>query len=82
MNPEKIELPVWWDKGNGHCLLREGLPADHPESPYNYLKREYPGIEPELYGVFHPSIEKYKDYTREMLMSKICELESFINTYL
>ena len=49
--PESISYPVWWKPGGGMMYRRDCLSPDHPESSYNYLKRHYPGLNPENYGV-------------------------------
>lgn len=48
-----IEVPVWWKPGGGMMYKRECLPADHPESEYNYIKRTY-GVNPVDYGIESP----------------------------
>lgn len=70
----EISVPVWWIH-DGMLTRRDCLEYDHPEHTYNYIKREF-GVEPELYGVLHPLHERYKDLTREQLMSKLAALES------
>lgn len=74
MKPETVQISTYWKNGM-FLTLREALPLDHPENLYNHFKTQYPDLEPEDYGIFHPLREKYKDWTREALMSKICDLE-------
>ena len=64
--PETIEMPVWWNTGSGISYRREGLPGDHPEHPYNYIKRRY-NVNPESYGV-------YKPFKREQAEKDVDEL--------
>jgi len=78
MNKESIEVPVWWARGDGVSYKRDCLSPDHPENTYNYIKNTL-GLIPEDYGVLHPYTEKYKDYTHEQLMSRIIQLERYIN---
>jgi len=72
--PEQIEVPVWYDTGNGLIVRRDCLSIDNPDHTYNYMKNVL-GVVPEDYGIMHPDTEKYKDYTKEELMSRIIELE-------
>ena len=72
--PEQIEVPVWYDTGNGLIVRRDCLSIDNPEHTYNYMKNVM-GVTPEDYGIMHPDTEKYMDYTREELMSRVVELE-------
>ena len=51
--PEEIEVPVWWAPGNGMMYRRDCLEPEHPESTYNWIKREL-GVDPEDYGVKKP----------------------------
>lgn len=73
-----INVPVWWNRGNGHLLRRDCLGANHPEHPYNYVKREYPGVEPEEFGVYHPDHEYLKDKTREELLLECIQMKQFV----
>jgi hypothetical protein len=72
--PDQIEVPVWYDRGGGLIVRRDALSPDNPEHTYNYMKNVM-NVCPEDYGVLHPDTEKYKDYTKEQLMSRIIELE-------
>ncbi len=76
-NPKQINIPIWF-RSNGVLYRRDCLPIDHPECEYNYVKNKL-GLEPELFGIFHPLKEKYKNYSKEQLMSKICDLEITLN---
>lgn len=67
-----LEYDQYVHRGN-MMYLREGLEISDPDHLYNYLKNN--DIEPELYGVYHPISNKYKDYTKEELLGKIVELE-------
>lgn len=71
--PDQIEVPVWFSSG-GMSFRRDSLSIDNPEHTYNYMKNVM-NVIPEDYGVMHPDTEKYKDWTNEQLMSRICELE-------
>jgi len=48
--PLEIDIPVWWKSG-GMLYNRDCLDSNHPEHPYNYIKRTY-GVDPELYGIY------------------------------
>jgi len=73
-NSEQIEVPVWFSNGSGISYRRDSLSIDNPEHTYNYMKNVM-GVVPEDYGILHPDTEKYKDYTKEQLMSRVVELE-------
>jgi len=70
-----LEFDKYVHRGN-MMYLREGLSINDPDHLYNYLKNN--NIEPELYGIYHPIMHKYEDYTRDQLLSKVCELEQTI----
>lgn len=74
--PETIDVPVWWKNGS-MLSRRDCLPFNHPEHPYNYIRRTY-DVSPEEYGIFPPYIEKYKGKTREELLMVISQLEQEI----
>jgi hypothetical protein len=73
-NSKEIEIPVWWNMGNGRSIRRDALPGDHPECTYNYIKNTL-GLEPEEYGVLHPIMGKYQDMTKEELLLEISKLK-------
>jgi len=75
----EIEIPVWWSHG-GMMYRRDCLPIDHPEHTYNYIKDQL-GLVPEEYGVCHPIKEKYKNMTKEQLISIIVEFEREVESY-
>jgi hypothetical protein len=77
INPETIDIPIWWKNGSS-SYRRDCLSPSHPEYTYNYMKNIM-GVIPEKYGIYHPYIVKYENYSREELMSKIIELEEIIN---
>lgn len=54
--PETLSVPVWVSIG-GIMYRRDALSPSHPESKYNYIKRTYPYVNPEDYGIFNPSLE-------------------------
>ena len=60
-HPESIEVPIWWNTGNGRWVRRDALPGDHPEHPYNWVKNKY-CVDPELYGIEKPEIPKRNLY--------------------
>lgn len=51
--PAEISIPIWWKNGGGMMIRRDCLPFDHPEHPYNYIRREL-GLVPEEYGIVKP----------------------------
>ena len=76
---DEIEIPVWYK--NGTMLFnRDCLPFNHPESTYNFIKNKLNKI-PENYGVFNPTFIKYKNKSREELISIISDLENEIESY-
>ena len=75
--PETIEVPVYWNRGDGLCILRDGLPVNHPEHTYNYIKKKY-GVDPERYGIYHPTYEQYKDYTHSELIAELKAKDEYI----
>lgn len=80
-NKKEIEYSQWWKLGNGMMYNRDCLDANHPEQTYNYIKREF-GVDLEDYGIYHPYTIKYKNYSREQLMSKCAELEQKLEEFL
>lgn len=72
--PETVVTKEYWEARKGHYILRRALPIEHPEHLYNWFKREYPDLEPEWYGVYHPDVEMYKDMTRDELMVEVMKL--------
>ncbi len=58
--------------------LREGLGLNDPDHQYNYLKNspvlQEANLTPEDFGIFHPVMDKYKDKTKEELISDMTEL--------
>ena len=52
--PLTVEVPEWYRTG-GMMFRRSALSADHPESEYNYIKKNYPGVDPIWYGATPPS---------------------------
>jgi len=51
--PKEIEIPAWIGHGTGMMRRRDCLPADHPQSEYNYVLKTY-GVDPTLYGIKEP----------------------------
>ena len=51
--PDSVDIPVWIGHGTGRLTRRGCLPAEHPESEYNYIMKTY-GVDPEKYGVKAP----------------------------
>lgn len=49
----QIEVPQWWHHGDW-LTNRDCLPPDHPESTYQYIKKHYPSVDPEEFGVPGP----------------------------
>lgn len=72
--PESIDIPVWWEMGNGRSLRRDSLPSDHPECTYNYVKNVL-RVDPEDYGIMHPIMGKYQNMTKEELLLEISKLK-------
>jgi hypothetical protein len=52
--PEEISIPVWTGHGTGLLRRRSGLPPEHPESEYRYVKEHYPNVDPHDYGIDLP----------------------------
>lgn len=50
--PKVIEISDYWLNG-GDMIKRDTLPPDHPENPYNFIKRVWK-VNPEDYGIFKP----------------------------
>lgn len=71
---DSIEVPEWW-KGDYRSIRRDSLPSDHPESTYMYIKNVLKKV-PEEYGILTDTMKKYKDYTKEELLTVISEYES------
>ncbi len=54
--------------------LRQALEPDDPDHLYNYLSNN--GIEPELYGIFHPIKNKeYEKMSRKDLIKEIYKIK-------
>lgn len=58
--------------------LREALGLNDPDHLYNYLKEssvlKEAGVTPEDFGIFHPVAARYKDKSKEELISDMTEL--------
>lgn len=51
--PESVEVPTWVKRGS-MLVRRSALGPNDPESEYNYIKNNYPGVDPLLYGAEAP----------------------------
>lgn len=51
--PETVVVPTWVKRGT-MLLRRECLSPEDPESVYNYIQTNYPGVDPMLYGAEVP----------------------------
>jgi hypothetical protein len=74
-NPKSIDVPVWWDMGNGTSVRRDALPGNHPECTYNYIKNVL-NLDPEDYGILHPVMGEYQNMTKEELLLEISKLKA------
>lgn len=62
MIPSEIEIPVWWSPGGGMMYNRYALEPNHPEHPYNYVRRVY-NVDPEIFGIeFEASAGEKREY--------------------
>lgn len=70
-----ISVPVWWKNG-GMLVNRDALPAEHPESTYNYIKNVLK-LNPADYGVFTEREEMIRNElaskTKEELLTMLVE---------
>lgn len=76
---KQVSYPEWVKLGNA-IVRRDALSFNHPEHPYNYIKRIF-NVNPEIYGVFHPLFEKYRNSSKEELLNTVIELEKQILEY-
>lgn len=53
-HPNEITISTYWNMGNGRSILRRALPVGHPENSYEWFRREYPDLDPGLYGIYKP----------------------------
>ena len=72
--PEIIEIPVWVKRGSLN-VRRDCLEPNDPDQTYNWMKTNYPDVNPEDYGIKHPLYEKYNHLTRSDLIQRIIDLE-------
>jgi len=74
----EIDETITYDayvKRGSVSYLRKALEPDDPDHLYNYLSNN--GIEPELYGVFHPIKNKdYEKMSRADLIQEIYKIKS------
>jgi len=59
-------------------ILRSALSLDDPDMLYNYLK-DSPALKdvgfcPEDFGIYHPIIERFKDSSKEELLTTLTDL--------
>lgn len=52
--PIEISVPTWTGHGTGMLSRRTALPSEHPESEYNWILKNYPGVDPVWYGAKPP----------------------------
>lgn len=52
-HPEELKISTYWSR-NGVMTLRTALPATHEENQWNWFRREYPDLNPTLYGIENP----------------------------
>lgn len=77
-----LHYSVWYSNGS-MMVRREYLEADHPENLYNHLKTH--GIEPELYGVYHPKTERMKQYlnwSKEKIIAELISVQDELESAL
>jgi hypothetical protein len=58
---------------------RECLAESDPNQLYNYLTSC--GVEPENYGIEHPLVEEFKDYTRSQIIQELVALRRELLAY-
>ena len=58
---------------------RECLAESDPDQTYNYLTSN--GIDPERYGVEHPLVEEFKEYSRSQLIQEIVAVRRELLAY-
>lgn len=58
---------------------RECLAESDPDQLYNYLVSH--GIEPENYGIEHPLVEEFKDYTRSQIIQELVAVRRELLAY-
>lgn len=53
-NVLEVSIPVWVGHGTGLLRRREALDPEDPESEYNYILKNYPGVDPIDFGAKPP----------------------------
>lgn len=54
MNKQSIEVPEWWTNTGGMSYRRDALPSEHPESIWNFVRKNYPDVDPREYNIEAP----------------------------
>lgn len=68
-----LKYDKWYTAGGSmYSVNRDCLSPDDPNHTYNYLTAN--GVVPEEYGIQHPYVEEFKEYTRGQLIDEIMKL--------
>lgn len=77
-NNTELHYDQFVNKGGLISYLRSALPFSDPDNLYNYLKNSSvlinANLTPEHFGIYHPVVEKYKNKSKEELLSLIADL--------
>jgi len=81
-----LELNVSQYFSNGMMMtLRTAMGIDSPHNQWNWFRKEYPKLNPELYGVKNPLVEhireNYAGLSRDELIQLCYEKEKELQVY-